>query len=78
MYRFVAFCLTVSAVWASPVSAATHVVAPDATGGFPTIQAAIDASLDGDVILLEDGVYRGEGNRDIDFRGKSIAVLAQP
>lgn len=41
---------------------------------FPTIQAAIDAAQDGDVVVLDDGVYQGRGNRDIRFDGKSITV----
>ena len=41
---------------------------------FPTIQAAIDAAGDGDVIEVEKGTYSGPGNRDIEFRGKAITV----
>jgi len=39
-----------------------------------TIQDAIDAAITGDVIILADGTYRGQGNRDIDFRGKAITL----
>lgn len=42
--------------------------------GFATIQAAIDAAGDGDVIEVAKGTYRGPGNRDIDFRGKAVTV----
>lgn len=41
---------------------------------FATIQAAIDAADDGDVIAVSPGTYAGPGNRDIDFRGKAITV----
>ena len=41
---------------------------------FATIQAAIDAAGDGDVIEVAKGVYSGPGNRDIDFRGKAVTV----
>ncbi len=41
---------------------------------FTTIQAAIDAAGSGDVIEVSPGTYSGEGNRDIDFRGKAITV----
>jgi hypothetical protein len=52
----------------------TFVVAADGSGDVPTIQAAIDAAFEYDIILLEDGVYTGEGNRDLSFRGKKLRV----
>jgi hypothetical protein len=57
--------------------AETYVVAPDGSGDFPSIQAAVDAATDGDVIALTDGTFTGEGNRDIDYRGKAITVQSQ-
>lgn len=63
---------------ASTVAAAeTYVVAPDGSGDFPTIQAALDAALDGDTIALADGTFRGEGNRDLRFDGKDLTVRSQ-
>ena len=41
---------------------------------YPAIQSAIDAAYDWDTVLVADGIYRGEGNRDIDFLGKRITV----
>ena len=41
---------------------------------YATIQAAIDAALDTDVILIADGTYTGEGNRGIDLGGKELIV----
>jgi hypothetical protein len=41
---------------------------------YATIQAAIDAANNDDTILILQGVYTGGGNRDIDFKGKSINV----
>jgi hypothetical protein len=43
-------------------------------GDYNTIQRAIDRARDGDVIEVAPGTYGGEGNWDIDFRGKSITV----
>ena len=42
-----------------------------------TIQEGIDAAVDGDIIWIADGVYTGEGNRDIDYYGKAITVKSE-
>ncbi|UCD64674.1 MAG: DUF5123 domain-containing protein [Candidatus Zixiibacteriota bacterium] len=49
-------------------------VKPDGTGDVPTIQDAIDAAAEGDVVIAADGVFTGDGNRDMDFKGKAITV----
>jgi hypothetical protein len=41
---------------------------------YPTIQAAIDAAIDGNMVTVLPGTYTGAGNRDIDFLGKAITV----
>ena len=59
------------------VSATIHVVKPDGTGDFPTIQAAVDASTDGAIVELTDGTFAGDGNRDIDYARKAIVIRSQ-
>ncbi len=59
-------------ILASPLTAATIHVPTDQ----PTIQAGIDAAVDGDTVLVADGTWTGEGNRDIDFLGKAISVMS--
>lgn len=41
---------------------------------FNTIQEAIDAASDGQIVEVVPGIYGGDGNRDIEFRGKAITV----
>ncbi len=60
----------------SPGFAATYLVSPDGSGDFPTIQAAVDAAQDGDILQLADGTFLGDGNRGIDLRGKSLTIAS--
>ena len=41
-----------------------------------TLQAAIDASQDGDSVIINSGIYRGSGNRDLDLEGKAISLTS--
>ena len=44
---------------------------------FPTIQEAIDFAGDRDVVEIQPGTYTGQGNRDIDFKGKAVTVRSR-
>ncbi len=59
------------------VAGKTIRVANEGSADHRTIQAAIDAVTHGDTVLVAPGVYTGDGNRDIDFRGKAITVKGE-
>lgn len=47
---------------------------PDGTGDAESIQSAVDAAEDGDLIRLWPGVFKGMGNRSVDYLGKAVEI----
>lgn len=69
--------LVVVSAFSVTAHARTIYVDDDGPANFNNIQAAIDDSNDGDKIVVNDGIYTGPGNYEIDFKGKSIIVKSQ-
>jgi predicted outer membrane repeat protein len=42
-----------------------------------TIQGALDDTEEGKLIVVTDGVYKGRGNTEIDFKGKAITLKSE-
>jgi len=57
-----------------PLSAATVYVDGSGKTGFSSIQAAVDACADGDVVILQPGTYTGRGNQDVSLQRKAIRI----
>jgi parallel beta-helix repeat protein/predicted outer membrane repeat protein len=55
----------------------TFVVLPDGTGDYPTIQDALNACAWGDTVSLVNGVYTGDGNRDLHFDGTAATLKSE-
>ena len=45
-------------------------------GDYPTIQAGLNAAVDGDTVIVADGVWAGAGNRDLVFSGREVLVTS--
>jgi len=68
-----AFAAICAVVTATPAYGATiHVPSEQ-----PTIQAGVDAAIDGDTVLIADGYYSGAGNYDVEIVGKEISVISE-
>jgi predicted outer membrane repeat protein len=59
------------------LQAATWYVKPDGSGDVPTIDDAVTAAASGDTILLADGTFSGDGNRDIQIFYNSLTVRSE-
>ena len=58
-------------------TAKVWIVDTNGSGDFVTIQEAINAAIDGDIVVVKKGTYTGEGNRNLDFQGKPITIRSE-
>lgn len=76
MRGYAMFGLMLSTLLAAPASATTVTVA-ESGGDYPNIAEAIAAVSDGDTILVAAGGYGGAQNTNLDFQGKSLALISR-
>ncbi len=71
--KYIISFLTAAYLLIPPTQAATLRVPSQ----YPTIQAGINASVNGDTVLIADGIYTGPGNFDITYGGRNILVMSE-
>jgi hypothetical protein len=76
--EMVRICVLFIAIVASGGAAAsTLLVLPDGSGPYPDLQTAVTAAATGDTILLGDGVFAGEGNRNLLVQDRVLTFRSQ-
>jgi predicted outer membrane repeat protein len=71
----IALIFTITFCFISPQAATWHIT-PEGAGDAPTIQAGINVASTGDTLLLADGTYAGNGNRDISVN-KAVVLRSE-
>ncbi len=74
MRRTGVFVLTCVFLTAPAIQAKVLRVGSSPAAGYRSIGSAVSAAAGGDVIIVEQGTYRGDGNRDIVVSQKAITI----
>ncbi|MDP6159228.1 MAG: hypothetical protein QF534_10405, partial [Phycisphaerales bacterium] len=69
-------CICTSIVATLVLAGTTLADTINVPGDYATIQGAINAAQDGDVIHVQPGIYTGNGEEVVRLMGKSITLTA--
>lgn len=76
-YRFFILMAALALSYSGAI-ARTWYVKPDSTGDVPAIREAIaSAASQGDTVMLADGTFSGEDNREIDCLDKAVTIVSE-
>ncbi len=70
-------CDSISVVWHVTETGSDSTGDGSEAAPFATIQHAVDASINGDTVLVHDGTYTGEGNQEILLGTRRLVILSE-